>query len=99
MTPDQEAETYKIDRTVLLTFLIPFLAGGAWFAVLAINYLNTLPKIIVGVYDRAYAIVLAFSDMGLAFGIAGVTILCFFRQVRGAFQHYRSKQGALETEQ
>ncbi len=98
MTQDQDAETYKIDKTLVLTFLIPFLAGGIWFAVLATNYLNGLPKIIVSVYDRAYALTLAFSDMGLAFGIAAVTILCFFRQIFGAFKKYRLKQGALEAE-
>lgn len=99
MTQELEADRYKVDRIALSTFLIPLLCGGIVFSILANNYLNTLPKMIVTPYDRLYAIFLAFVDMGLACGIAALTILCFVRQVLGAVKRFRSRQGHLATEQ
>jgi hypothetical protein len=98
MTVDPDGEQYKISKTMLLTFFISFFAGGIWFSIVAINYLNSLPSIIVSLYDRIYAVYLAFLDMGLAFAVGAVAILCFSRQVISAIKHHRSK-GALSNNQ
>ncbi|MDZ4835181.1 MAG: hypothetical protein SGJ27_15500 [Candidatus Melainabacteria bacterium] len=103
MTQELESEQnrYKVDKTILLAFLIPFCVGGVYFSVLGLGYLKTLPKIIVSVYDQIFTVFLAFADMGLACGIAAVTIVCFYRQVSGAIKQFRLRksQGKLTTEQ
>lgn len=77
------------NRTSFLTFAIPFLIGGIWFSFIGLAYLDTLPAQIVGPYDRIYVVFVAFIDMGIAFGIASFTTLCFFRQMRALLTRRR----------
>lgn len=80
-----------INRVSLLTFAIPFILGGIWFSFIGLTYLDTLPAQIVGTIDRIYVVIVAFVDMGSAFGIASFTILCFLRQMKALFDRRRNR--------
>ncbi len=62
------------EKHLFLSFTLPFLLGGTYFAVIAIMQLRQLPSEINGSLDYVYAITLAYQDMGIACGIAGLLV-------------------------
>lgn len=83
-----------VNRGSFLSFVIPFILGGIWFSYIGLTFVDTLPREIVSIYDRMYVVVVAFVDMGFAFGVVGFTILSFIRQMRRLLGRVRKPQNA-----
>lgn len=83
-----------INRASFLSFVIPFVVGGIWFSYIGLTFVDTLPSEIVSIYDRMYVVVVAFVDMGFAFGVVGFTILSFIRQMRSLLGRMRRPKSA-----
>jgi hypothetical protein len=79
MTTDfQELNSSK---ATFLAFSVPFVVVGCWFSVVAVSYMiNELPSELVRPIDIAYAIVLAFLDLGTAAGLSSLVVFSLLRK-------------------
>lgn len=73
-TYSEGIESLTNEKKLLLYFLVPYLIGGTYFAVLAVITLKQLPSILNGSLDYFYGITLAYLDMGISCGIGGLLI-------------------------
>ncbi len=78
----KELPTQTKCNPACMFFFVPFIIGGTWFSIIGLSYLDTLPKEIVGLIDRVFCVFTAFLDMGLAFGIAGLTVYFGSKRLR-----------------
>lgn len=79
------------ERTRVVSFFLPFLIGGAYFAMVAVTQLRQLPSEICGSLDYMYAITLAFLDMGTTCGITGLLLLSIYEKLMPSFAKVRGK--------
>ncbi|MBK9144898.1 MAG: hypothetical protein IPM23_20595 [Candidatus Melainabacteria bacterium] len=64
-----------LTRKIFLAVFIPaFTIAGLYFSSLAFAHIDSLPARLHLPWDYAYAVVVAFSDMGVAAGVASLVV-------------------------